>query len=212
MFELYYYPGNASMAPHMLLEEVGAPFTLHTVDRRSHGQKAPDYLRLNPAGRISALVHGELVLFESAAICLHIADLHPESGMVPAVGSSERAHFYKWMMFLTNTLQPETMAYHYPQEHAVDEAGAAQVKARAEQRLGDWYAIIEEGLADGRPYLLGGQCTAVDLFLAMVCRWGRGLTRPPREMPHLGALLARVYARPAVQRAMATEGLEAPIY
>lgn len=212
MFELYYYPGNASMAPHMLLEEVGAPFTLRLVDRKAHGQKTADYLRLNPAGRIPTLVHGDQVLFESAAICLQIADLHPDAGMAPALGSIDRGHFYKWLMFLTNTVQTDTMAYHYPDDHTDDPAGVEAVKRRAERRLAEWYDIVDAALDDGRPYLLGDACSAVDHYLLMLSRWGRGLTRPPRTLTHIGPHLERVAARPAVQRAMATEGLAAPIY
>ena len=100
MYELFYFPRNASLAPHFMLEEIGAPFELRLVDRKSEGQKDPDYMKLNPMGRIPTLVDGELVLFESAAICLHLADMHPEAGLVPALGTAQRAHCYKWLMFL----------------------------------------------------------------------------------------------------------------
>ena len=212
MFELYYFPGNASMAPHMLLEEVGAPFMLRLVDRKNLGQKAPDYMQLNPAGRIPTLVHGDQVLFESAAICLQIADLYPESNMAPAFGSDDRGQFYKWLMFLTNTVQPDILAYHYPEDHTDDADGTAAVRSRAQTRLGEWYSIIDEALSDGRSYLAGEAFSAVDYYLLMLCRWGRGLANPPRDLPHIGPLLERVVSRPAAQRALATEGLAAPIY
>ncbi len=212
MFELYYYPGNASMAPHMLLEDVGAPFVLRRVDRQVEGQKAPDYMRLNPAGRIPTLVDGDLVLFESAAICLHIADSYPGAGLVPELATADRAQFYKWLMFLTNTVQPDTMAYHYPEQYTEHSEGVPGVRARAEARLLEWHDIVEEALRDGRPYMLGDTFSAVDYYLMMLCRWGRGLTRPPRSLPHIGSLLARVVARPAARRALASEGLEEPFY
>src|SRR5689334_10559721 len=103
MYALYYYPSNASMAPHMVLEEIGAPFELRLVDRERQAHKTPEYLRLNPNGLIPVLVDGDLVLFESAAICLHLADRHPESRLAPPLGSPARAHFYKWLIHLTNT-------------------------------------------------------------------------------------------------------------
>ena len=81
--QLYYYPANASLAPHILLEEAGCDFELVLVDRKLERQKSVEYLRLNPNGRIPVLVSGELVLFESAAICLYIADLFPEARLVP---------------------------------------------------------------------------------------------------------------------------------
>ena len=73
MYRLYYYPGNANLAPHVLLEETGAQYELVLVDRETRGQKDAAYVRLNPNGRIPTLVDGELVIFEAAAICLHIA-------------------------------------------------------------------------------------------------------------------------------------------
>jgi glutathione S-transferase len=83
MYQLYYFPGNANLIPHMLLEEIGAPYELVPVDRANNAQKSPAYLKLNPTGRIPVLIDGDLVLFETAAICLHLADRHPESGSRP---------------------------------------------------------------------------------------------------------------------------------
>ncbi|HEY0845691.1 MAG TPA: glutathione S-transferase N-terminal domain-containing protein [Noviherbaspirillum sp.] len=95
MYTLYYYPGNANLAPHMLLEELGVPYELVLVDREQNAHKQADYLKLNPTGRIPVLIDRDLVLFETAAICLHLVDRHPEAGLAPAVGTAERAEFYK---------------------------------------------------------------------------------------------------------------------
>ena len=209
-YELYYYPGNASMAPHMVLEDCGAPFKLHLLDRSQNAHKAPAYIALNPAGRIPALVQGDLVLFEAAAICLHIADQNPDSGLAPKLGTPERANFYKWLMFLTNTIQPETLTFHYSDRHTTDPDGVAAVKAKAEERLNEWYDIVEAELSANGPYLLGEEFSLADYYLTMVSRWGRGLSRPPRELPNISRLQQLVLARPAARRALATEGLEAP--
>ncbi|WP_348650733.1 glutathione S-transferase N-terminal domain-containing protein [Thalassomonas sp. RHCl1] len=77
MYKLFYYPRNASWAPHMLLKEIGAEHELILVDRKSEQQKSSEYLKLNPTGRIPTLVDGDLVIAESAAICLHLCDSHP---------------------------------------------------------------------------------------------------------------------------------------
>ena len=111
MYALYYYPGNASLLPHMMLREIGAAFELRLVDRGANAHKSAEYLRLNPNGLIPVLVDGNLVLYETAAIALHLCDRHPESGLAPPVGTDERAHFYKWMMHLTNTVQPAFLSY-----------------------------------------------------------------------------------------------------
>ncbi|GAA5179910.1 glutathione S-transferase family protein [Niveibacterium umoris] len=211
MIELHYYPSNASLAPHMLLEEIGAEYALRLVDRAHDAHKSPEYLKLNPNGLIPVLVDGDLVLFESAAICLHLADTHPASALVPPVGSAERAHFYKWLCWLTNTLQPALIAYFYPQRWAESDDAVAQVKAHAEQRIGAMLDLLDAEFArHGGDWLLGDRLSAVDFFALMLCRWTRGFARPARSLPHLGPYLARMLARPAVVRAFEQEALPQP--
>ena len=171
MYKLYYYPGNANLAPHMLLEELSVDYELILVDRDSNAHKSPEYLKLNPAGRIPVLIDGDLVLYETAAICLHLVDRHPQARLAPAVGSVERAHFYKWLIYLTNTLQAELLTYFYPDRLTDDDAAAAQVKAHAESRVGAMLDLIENTLAAGGPYLLGAHYSTVDPYLLMLARW-----------------------------------------
>jgi glutathione S-transferase len=211
VYALYYFPGNASLLPHMMLREIGAPFELHLVDRASNAQKSPEYLRLNPNGRIPVLVDGGLVLYETAAIALHLCDRHPDAGLAPPPGTPERSLFYRWMVHLTNTPQAEYRSWFYPHEHVADEAAAPAVKAAAETRLNGMFDRIADQLGAG-PWLLGERFSAADLFLFMLIRWGRGMPRPPRTLPALGALAERVLARPAVQAAIEAEGLQPPIF
>jgi glutathione S-transferase len=213
MYKLYYYPGNANLAPHMLLEELGVAYELVLVDRTRDAHRSPEYLKLNPNGRIPTLIDGDLVLFETAAICLHLVDRHPQAGLAPAVGSRERAEFYKWLIYLTNTLQAELITYFYPERLADDEAATAQVKAHAEVRVGTMLDLIENTLAEkGGPYLLGERYSAVDPYLLMLSRWTRMMHNPARNRPHLGSYLQRMVARPAVQRAFAQEELGDPLF
>jgi glutathione S-transferase len=214
MITLHYYPGNASFTPHVLLQELGAPFELKLVQRMQGAHKRPAYLKLNPNGQIPVLVDGDLVLYEAAAICLHLADTHPDAALAPPLGSAERAHFYKWLMWLTNTLQSTLMHYFYP-ERMVDDgnaAGAAQVKAHAQAKAGTLLLQLDAQLAaHGGPWLLGEHYGAVDPFTFMLCRWTRGFDhRPAREYPHIGPYLQRMLARPAVQRTLAAEALAPP--
>lgn len=213
MLQLHYYPSNASMAPHILLRELGAAFELVRVDRGNGGHKSPAYLKLNPNGLIPVLQDGELVLYETAAILLHLADTHAQAGLAPALGTAERAQFYKWLIWLTNTLQPALIAYYYP-ERWVDEgnaAGVAQVKAQAEARIAPLLDQLEAQLAGhGGAWLLGEAYSAADPLAFMLCRWTRGFARPARSLPRLGDYLQRMLARPAVQQAIAVEGLPQP--
>ena len=214
MLQLHHYPSTAAMAPHIVLEEIGAPFQLVHVDRLVNAHKTPAYLQLNPNGLIPVLVDGDLVLYETAAICLHLCDTHPLAGLAPALGTADRAHFYKWMAWLTNSLQATLILYFYP-ERWVDEgntSGVAQVKAHAEHKVGALLDQLDAELArHGGPWLLGDAYSAVDPYALMLGRWTRGFASPPaRSRPHLGPYLQRVLARPAVQRVFATEQLAQP--
>jgi glutathione S-transferase len=211
MLRLHYHPSNASMAPHLLLEELGVPFELHLVDRAQQAHKAPDYLAMNPNGLIPVLVDGDLVLYEAAAICLYLADGHASAGLAPALGTPARAHFYKWLVWLTNTLQATLIVYFYPERWVDGPEAAAQVKAHAQAKVGAMLDQLDAELArHGGPWLLGATFSAVDAYALMLCRWTRGFARPARDLPQLGPYLQRVLARPATQRVFEREGLAQP--
>jgi len=116
-------------------------------------------------------------------------------------------------MWCTNTLQAMLMHYFYG-ERLVDEGNetaVAQVRSHAEERVGTMLDILDGQLAShGGEWLLGSSFSAVDPYALMLCRWTRGFTRPARNLPHLGPYLLRVLARPATQRAFATEKLSTP--
>ncbi len=213
MIQLHYYPGNASMTPHMVLEELGVPFELKYVDRTVGAHKSPDYLKLNPNGLIPVFVDGDLVLYETAAILLHLADTHPEAGLAPGLGTPQRAQFYKWLAWMTNTVQASLILYFYP-ERWVDEGnagGAAQISAHAESRVGGLLDQIDAQIAShGCDWFLGERFSVLDPFALMLCRWTRGFARPARSLPRLGPYLERMLARPAVKRVIATESLAQP--
>ena len=216
MRQLHYYPSNASMAPHILLEETGVPFELVLVDRDHEGHKSAQYLRLNPNGSIPVYVEGDLVLYESAAICLHLCDTVPKAQLIPAPGTAQRAHCYKWLMWMTNTLQASLMVYFYPERwmNEGNAAGIAELKARAEAKVGVLLEQLEAELAHhGGQWLLGESYSVLDPFCLMLCRWTRGFTTTvrARDRAHLGSYLRRVLERPAVVRALATEGIESPL-
>ncbi|MCV2358221.1 glutathione S-transferase family protein [Paucibacter sp. TC2R-5] len=214
MIQLHYFPSNASMAPHIVLEEIGQPFELKQVDRANNGHKSAEYLKLNPNGLIPVLVDGDMVLYETAAILLHLADTHPAAGLLPALGTAERAQAYKWLIWLTNTLQPALIAYFYPDRwvKAGNTEGAAEVQAAAEARVVELLAQVEAQLAShGGPWLLGADYSAADAMAFMLCRWTRGFaSRPARDFPLISAYLQRMLARPALQRMLATEALPQP--
>ena len=209
------------MAPHILLRELGVPFELLLVDRTQAAQKMTAYLKLNPNGLIPVLTdseNGDLVLYEAAAICLHLCDTHPSAGLAPPLGTIERAHFYKWLMWLTNTLQVALTICLYPGRWVDDgnALGAAQIRAHAETKVGLLLNQLDAELAKQAqiqplPWLVGNSYSAVDSYTLMLCRWTRNFeSARAKDRPHLGPYLQRIISRPAVAATFEAEGLAQP--
>jgi glutathione S-transferase len=206
MIELHYFPGNASLIPHIILRELELPFTLRLVDRSVDAQHSPEYRRLNPHGKIPTLVDGDLVLWETAAVTLHLLEKKQPNHLLPS--GPGRAHFLKWLVWLAANPQAESLLYFYPERWAGG-ACADEVKASAERRIGAMMDLVEGRLA---PYLLGASLSAADLYLLVLCRWTRGMANPARNRPKLGRLLAELVERPAVRAAFEAEGIAPPLY
>jgi glutathione S-transferase len=215
MIRLHYYPSTAAMVPHIVLEELGARYERVFVDRAVGAHPRPDNLRLNPNGLIPLLEDGELVVYETAAIVLHLCDTHPRARLAPAPATPERAHFYQWLAWLTNTLQATLIVYFYPHRWMDEgnEAGALQLQAHAERKVATLLDQLEAQLArQGGPWFCGEPYTALDPYVFTLCRWTRNFRReaPARARPLLGAYLQRMLDRPAVQRVLAAENLTLP--
>lgn len=208
MYQLHYFPSNANAAPHMVLEELGQAYELVLVDRASNAQKSEEYLAINPNGRIPTLVDSGLVLSEAAAIILHLVDQHPEANLAPRIGSPERAKFYQWLIFLTNSLQEELMIWQYPERLTGTEAAATEiVRHGAERRASAYLDVIEQHLEANGPLILGDKLSAADFYLVMLARWARPMSNPPRSRQQIARLLDMVTALPAVRRAYEREGV-----
>lgn len=219
MIQLYYSPGTACLAPHFLLEELGLTYELILVDTNKQQHQTEAYLKLNPKGKIPLLIDNDnnaMSLTESAAICLYLAEKysnHTTLHFNPAPASQERAQLYQWMMYLSNTLQAELLSYFYPERLHDDAAGAAQIKAHAEQRIAQMLTYIDTELsASTGDFLLGTKISIADLFLFMLCRWTRGMQKPARAYPHLAGYLEQMFQRASIQNSFAQEGISAPYY
>jgi glutathione S-transferase len=214
VIQLHHYPSTAAMVPHIVLEELGVPYERVHVDRMADAHKQPEYLQLNPNGLLPVLVDGDLVLYETAAITLHLCDRHPQAKLAPSLGTDARSQFYKWLMWLTNTLQATLIVYFYPHRWVDDgnEAGAAEVKRHAQEKVLSQLAQLDAHLAShGGPWFMGADYTALDAYVFTLCRWTRNFSHGrARELPHLGPYLQRMLARPAVQRVLANEALQPP--
>ena len=215
MIQLHHAPSSAAMVPHILLEELGTPYERMPVDVGQRAHQAPTYLRLNPNGLVPVLTDGDLVLYETAAIALHLCDTHPVAALAPALGTPQRAQFYKWLMWLTNTLQASLIVYFYPQRWMDEgnEAGALELQRHAEQRIDGLLAQLDDELArHGGPWFLGADYSALDAYVFTLCRWTRNFQRvaPASRRVHLGPYLQRMLERSAVQRVLFNEALSPP--
>ncbi|MEH6443079.1 MAG: glutathione S-transferase family protein [Oceanospirillaceae bacterium] len=218
MYQLYYYPGNASIAPHMMLEALGVPYELVLVDRSSNAQKSPQYLKLNPTGRIPTLIdtsitHQEspLVVFESTAICLHLLDQHPQSSLIPEIGNPLRSQFHQWLMYLNNTVQAELMLYFYPEKYTSDQHSVDAIQKMAEARVTQMFILLDQQLHKNT-FLVGDQLSVCDFFLVMVANWASEFAQAPLSLPNLGRYLKMMAQQACVIDTFKGEGRNLDIY
>jgi glutathione S-transferase len=203
---LYGSKSTASLVVHWLLIELGVAHELRLLDFGRREQKSPGYLALNPQGRVPTLVIDGQPLTEAAAIVMHLADLHPQAGLAPAVGSPERAQYYRWICFCANTLQPAYRDWFYPAEPA-GEANVEAAKAEARARIEAAWQQVADHLEAHGPYLLGARRSAADFLLTMLMRWSRNMPRPSDAWPALQSHGARMKALPSFAEAYRREGI-----
>ena len=203
MYTLYYSPGTASMVVHLALLEAGTPHELRLVDVDAGAQRDPGYLKLNPRGVVPTLVVDGQPLAESAALLMLLGERHPESPLAPPPGTPERAAWYQWIVYLSNTLMYSFRLCFYPQE--LDDTPA--VRAALQRRIEGVWDLLDAHLAAHGPHLLGERFSGADLLLTMLMRWSRNMPRPATEWPALKRLADLVRARPSWQRLYEIEGL-----
>ena len=194
-YTLYGRRGAGSLAPQILLEEIGAPYELIWV-----GKTAPELealRRVNPAGRIPSLVLPDgAAVAESAAILIHLTNAHPEAGLAPPAGSTAHARFLQWMVFLSANLYEAVLRYCYPERYSTSGAqAAAAIKAQA---LSDCAAHLGRIHAELAPYVLGDRLSAADPYLHMLAGWYPQDAGPlAAHMPKLAEHAALLRKRPA---------------
>lgn len=206
MYTLYYSPGTASMAVHLLLLELDAAHTLRRIDFDSRQQNDPDYLRLNPNGLVPTLVVDGVAYYECAALLLLLGERHAAAGLAPAVDSPARGLYLQWMLHLANTLQPAFRQWFYP----ADFGPAGQEDALrefAQRRIEAAWTRLDAHLAAHGPHVLGETLSIADLYATMLMRWSRNMPKPSDRWPALAQLAGRIKARPSWQRLYEIEGL-----
>jgi glutathione S-transferase len=211
MMRLHFHKGACSLASHIALEEAGAGYELAKVDFASGAQCSPDYLALNPKGRVPALETDRGVLTENPAILAYVAATHPDKALAPLGDPFAFAEMQAFNLFLCATVHPAFAHYFRPSRYADGEDHQAAVKAKAPEAVADHFRLIEDRLADGREWVHGAAYSVSDPYLFVFTRWlfrdGMG---DPHRFPNALKHMARMNRRPAVQRALAAEQ-DAPV-
>lgn len=205
---LYYSPGACSLAPHIALEESGLAFRTERVLLVKGEHLRPEFTELNPKTRVPVLVREGEVLTEAVAILLWIAEAAPAARLLPAE-AWRRAQAYEWLAWLNNTVHAEYFASVFrPGRFLPDAALHPPLKAHGLDKITAAFAQIDQRLA-GREHPLDSGFSLVDCYLFVLYRWGKRVGLPMHESyVHHAALVERLLDRPAVQRALVTEGLE----
>lgn len=194
---LYHAIPSRSSIVRWMLEELGEPYDVHLLKLAEGDQKKPDYLALNPMGKVPALAHGDVVITEAAAICTYLADEFPHARLSVPVGDPRRGVYLKWLFFGPGCVEPAMMDRGFPR---------AEPARRGVLGYGDYDTVMNvlaSGLATG-PYLMGEQFTAADVVIGSTVRWGVMFKLLP-ERPEFIAYAARLEKRPALQRATALD-------
>jgi len=168
IYKLYGRQGAGSLAPQMLLEEIGAAYELIWISKAPTDIEA--LRRISPEAKIPALLLPDgTVVSESAAILIHLTNAHPEAGLAPIPGGSAHARFLQWMVFLSANVYEEALRFFYSERYSAAGAVAApQIKVQA---LRDWTAHLELVHGALSPYLLGEALSAADIYLHMLASW-----------------------------------------
>ncbi len=200
-YKLYGRKESGSFAVQVALEEIGAPFELIWVEKEP--EAAAKFRRINPTGKVPALALPDgTLMFESAAILVHLTLAHPGAGLAPPVGTSEHALFLQWMAFLSANAYEAVLRVYYPDRYSA--RGALDAEPIREQATRDYLAHLELLSLSLKPYVLGTRYSIADVYLYMLASWYPGgkeelYSRLPPLRVHAQALSLR----PAVSKVQA---------
>jgi glutathione S-transferase len=206
MLTLYYATNTCALASHIALEEAGAAFETRWVDFGAAEQTKPEYLKINPKGRVPALVTEHGVLTETPAILAYIAQRYPEAGVAPLDDPFAFAELQAFMSYLCATVHVAHAHRARGYRWADDPAAFEAMKKKVPQSVGACFALIEKGMLRG-PWVMGDAYTIADPYLFTLARWMEVDGVDPNAFPRVLDHRDRMAERPAVQRALNSEGL-----
>jgi glutathione S-transferase len=201
--KLYYSPGACSLAPHIILRETGADFTLEKTDTKTKKtERGGDFLAINPKGYVPVLeLEDGYNLTEGVVIQEYLADRAPEAKLAPPHGSRERLKLKELLLFLSTEIHKTFSPLFAP-------TTPEDYKPLAREKIGARFDLLEQRLSDGRAYLTGASFTIADAYFFTLANWAQFVGIDLAKWPNIGRFMQRVAARPAVQAALEAEGLK----
>ncbi|MBI1393969.1 MAG: glutathione S-transferase [Alphaproteobacteria bacterium] len=189
---LYHCPHTRSATAFWMNEEVGAPARIEVVNLKTGAHKSPAHLARNPMGKVPALLDGETIITETAAICAHLADRFPSAGLAPAPGTPARGAYYRWLFFAPSVIEPMML----------DRLSGAERQNPGSAGHGSPDSVLStlRGALADRDYLIDDSFTAADLVLGSTLRFAMMFGAIEKE-PAFEAYVNRLAARPAAEAA-----------
>lgn len=202
MYTLYYTPGSCSMAVHAVLEELGASYKPHFLDRAAGELQSEEFLKINPRGQVAAIMTDEGPITENAAIIIYLNDKH--DGALLGKSEYERAIALQWLAFVNSTLHPAYARFFMVAQNDGDEK---MIKAVCDGVQKQWDEIERHLSETGNEYLAGDQVGAADIYAAVVANWSF-IPHMPKFGEKTKAMLKKVSERPAFQAAVSAHEIE----
>jgi glutathione S-transferase len=199
--KLYDAAQTRSTRPRWLLEEIGEPYDLVRLDLSKGEHKTPEYLKIHPHGAVPALVDGDLVMFESAAICAYLADKFPDKKLAPPVGTPARGRYYQWLVYCMATLEPPVLQVFMHSTRLPEAERSAKTLEEGKKKFAEVATVLDDAVR-GKTFLLGDQLSAADVMIGSTLGWARALGIV-KGYPDLEAYVQRLAERPAYKRARA---------
>jgi glutathione S-transferase len=203
--KLYYAPGSCALAAHIALEESGIPYETERLVLANGDQRKPEYLKLNPRGRVPTLVVDGKILTENMAILTYIGGGYPAAGLWPKT-TWEQAQTVSMLAWFADTVHPTYAHALRPARYVDGDDHQEAVKAKGRAVFEEHLREIDRLLA-GRKFVMGKQFTVADGYLVVFYRWGNRQGLPVKALANYTRVVESVLARPAVSKVMATEGI-----
>ena len=204
MFKLYYTPGTCALASHIALEDAGAPYDAVRISFKTNQQNSPEYLAINPKGRVPSLVTERGILTETPAMLAFIAQSFPAAQLAPLDDPFVFAEVQAFTSYLCSTVHIAHAHRMRGYRWATEESSFADMQRMVPKTMSACYAMIENNMLRG-PWVMGEQYTICDPYLYTLGGWLEGDGVDLAKLPNVAAHRKRMEQRPAVQKAVAEE-------